>query len=322
MSATRWVVAGLIACGLLIVGTYVHARNGLLPLDKEARARAPGSFVELSDGQVHYEWHGPADGSVTVMIHGFSTPSFVWAGLLPPLTGANMRVLSYDNYGRGFSDRPDTTYDAALFDRQLMEILAAQGIEEPIDLVGYSMGGGIATYFTANHPERVRRLALIAPVGFPLNAGSAAQLIRLPLLGDWLTAVVGRSTVLSMMELPENQGKAIPDLAERYQVQMTYEGYLRALLSTMRHYPMAELEAEYKRIGSAGTPVLAIWGDLDSTVPPENAKQVVKAAPQTRVEMIIGGTHAITYSESEQVSAALISFFTQPDSAPSEGPAS
>ncbi|MBW2391608.1 MAG: alpha/beta hydrolase [Deltaproteobacteria bacterium] len=282
MSATRWVVAGLIGCGLLIVGTYVHARNGLLPLDKEARARAPGSFVELSDGQVHYEWHGPADGSVTVMIHGFSTPSFVWAGLLP----------------------------------------AAQGIEEPIDLVGYSMGGGIATYFTANHPERVRRLALIAPVGFPLNAGSAAQLIRLPLLGDWLTAVVGRSTVLSMMELPENQGKAIPDLAERYQVHMTYEGYLRALLSTMRHYPMAELEAEYKRIGSAGTPVLAIWGDLDSTVPPENAKQVVKAAPQTRVEMIIGGTHAITYSESEQVSAALISFFTQPDSAPSEGPAS
>jgi pimeloyl-ACP methyl ester carboxylesterase len=68
--------------------------------------------------------------------------------------------------------------------------------------------------------------------------------------------------------------------------------------------------------------VLAIWGDLDSTVPPENAKQVVQAAPQTRVEMITGGTHAITYSESEQVSAALIGFFTQPDSDPSEGPAS
>jgi pimeloyl-ACP methyl ester carboxylesterase len=299
---------GLAAFALLAGSAYVHARTGLLPLDDDARSRAPGNFVELSDGRVHYAWHGPADGSVTVLVHGFSTPSFVWAGLIEPFARANMRVLTYDHY------------DAALFDRQLMELLASQGIDQPIDLVGYSMGGAIGTYFAAHHPEKVRMLGLIAPAGFPVNMGFVAQLLRLPVLGDWLTAVVGKQTMLSTMARPENQGRAIPDIVERYEVQMAYEGYLRSLLSTMRHFPMGEMEAEFERVGAAGIPLLAVWGDRDSIVPPANAKRVAGAVPQAQVEMIAGGTHAITYSEPERVSAALIRFFGTPPRPPATAP--
>ena len=320
MSTARWMGVGLAAFALLAGSAYVHARTGLLPLDDDARSRAPGNFVELSDGRVHYAWHGPADGSVTVLIHGFSTPSFVWAGLIEPFARANMRVLTYDNFGRGFSDRPETHYDAALFDRQLMELLASQGIDQPIDLVGYSMGGAIGAYFAAHHPEKVRRLGLIAPAGFPVNMGFIAQLLRLPVLGDWLTAVVGKRTMLSTMARPENQGRAIPDIVKRYEVQMAYEGYLRSLLSMMRHFPMGEMEVEFERVGAAEIPLLAVWGDRDSIVPPANAKRVSDAVPQAQVEVIAGGTHAITYSEPERVSAALIRFFGTPRSARDQGP--
>jgi hypothetical protein len=64
---------------------------------------------------------------VVVLVHGFSTSSFVWRGLLPKLTEAGLRVLTYDQYGRGFSDRPDSDFDAAFYERQLLELLSSQG---------------------------------------------------------------------------------------------------------------------------------------------------------------------------------------------------
>ena len=75
------------------------------------------------------------------------------------------------------------------------------------------------------------------------------QRLRVPILGDWLMAVIGRRTMISIMALPENQGRALPDLARRYEEQMRYEGYLRSLLSTIRHFPMSELRAEYESVG-------------------------------------------------------------------------
>lgn len=311
---------GKITAGFLLVavvsaaGFYSTARSKLVPLDDAAREQAPGEFIELSDGLVHYRWHGPEDGDVTVLVHGFSTPSFVWAGLLPHLVRSGMRVLTYDNYGRGYSDRPDTPNDAELFDRQLLELLDSQNITAPVNLVGYSMGGAIATYFTSKHHERVAKLGLIAPAGFKIEPGLTAAIMRVPMLGDWLMAISGRSVVLEMMSLPENQGRAIPDLLARYEDQMQYEGYLRSLLSTLRHFPMGDMKAEYVRVGRRDIPVTAIWGDQDTVVRPDNAVRLRNAIPHAKVDLIAGGSHAITYSEPFKVSESLIRLFTSGES--------
>jgi pimeloyl-ACP methyl ester carboxylesterase len=308
MSKSKWLLSIVAVVLFLAVAAYVSARSGLLSLDDEARAQAAGEFVELSDGQVHYAWHGPSDGAVAVLVHGYSMPSFVWSGLLEPLTKAGFRVLAYDNYGRGFSDRPDADNDTALFDRQLTELLASQDVDVPINLVGYSMGGAIATYFAAHHSDKVAKLGLIAPAGFPVHTPFVTKLLAVPLLGDWLMAIVGKNTLLDRIAQPENQGRAIPDLARRYEIQMRYDGYLRSLLSTLRHYPLNEMEAEYESVGAARIPVLAIWGDEDPVVPPSNAALVAEAIPHAKFASVAGGTHAITYSEPEFVSAALVEF--------------
>lgn len=310
---SKWIV---VACGLvalIAISLYVNARSALVILDDEARREAPGEFVELSDGTVHFAWHGPETGPVTVLVHGFSTPSFVWKGILGPLTGAGMRVLTYDHYGRGYSDRPHDAYDAALFERQLLELLESQSITEPVDLVGYSMGGAVVTHFAANHEDQVHRIGLIAPAGFRVNTGSTAELLRLPLIGDWLMAVIGRQTLLDTMALPENQGRALPNIAELYEEQMRYEGYLRALLATMRDFPMGAMDAEFERVGASSIPVLSIWGRLDTTVPIENSERLRAAIPRAQIEIIEDGTHAITYSEPERVATALIAFFDRSD---------
>ena len=115
-----------------------------LPLDDRSRNSAPGHFTKLSQGRTHYKWHGPSDGPVVVLVHGLTTPSYVWTALLPGLTGAGYRVLRYDLYGRGFSDRPKGAQTGAFFVRQLQDLLQDQGVDGPVPVVGYSMGGSIA----------------------------------------------------------------------------------------------------------------------------------------------------------------------------------
>ena len=109
--------------------------------DKE-RNNAPGNFVTLSRGVVHYRWFGAETGDLVICIHGLTTPSFVFEGLASHYANNGKRVLVYDHYGRGYSDRPKAKQDKVFFINQLNELLNKLEIkEQKFELVGYSMGG-------------------------------------------------------------------------------------------------------------------------------------------------------------------------------------
>ncbi len=88
-----------------------------------------GSFVALSDGCTHYELGGPQDGRPVALVHGFSVPYFIWDPTFRFLADSGFRVLRYDLFGRGFSDRPHLRYDIDLFCKQLRELLDILGFE-------------------------------------------------------------------------------------------------------------------------------------------------------------------------------------------------
>ena len=66
---------------------------------------------------------------IVVLIHGGTIPSFVWDKQVKPLTQAGFQVLRYDQFGRGYSDRPSVDYDRAFYQKQLGDLLAALDIE-------------------------------------------------------------------------------------------------------------------------------------------------------------------------------------------------
>lgn len=106
------------------------------PLDEAARAGSEGQFVTLSRGMTHYDVAGPDSGRVVVLLHGFSVPYYIWDPTSAALAEAGYRVLRYDMYGRGLSDRPDADYTLAFYDAQLMELLDSLRIESPVDIAG------------------------------------------------------------------------------------------------------------------------------------------------------------------------------------------
>jgi pimeloyl-ACP methyl ester carboxylesterase len=306
----KLLLIALSAAVALMALSYWWCGLGELPLDDQARAKAPGKFVGLPDGKVHYRWDGPADGPVVVMVHGFSLPSCNWDHNVPALTAAGFHVLSLDNYGRGWSDRPEHDNDIGLFDRELLGTLDALGLKDPVRLVGVSMGGAISTVFVARHPERVSQLVLIAPAGEPTPLAPAARIARWPVLGDWVMRVLGKrgaeKNALGLVDTPELKAEILSCIEQ----SLAYRGSTESLLSTLRYYPLGGLAQIYEDAGKAKIPTLLLWGDADTTAPYDGAAKVVAAMPSARLVTFPGGGHGINKTAANRVNALMVDFFT------------
>lgn len=301
------IIAGFIVVIVIaMVASYQIVINNREVLTDEVRKSLPGKFIKLTDGTVCYDWKGPADGNIVVLVHGLSTPKFVFDGNVDALVAAGHRVLVYDHLGRGFSDRPDIKYDRDLYVRELKELMDGLDIQNPVDLVGYSMGGGNVVGFAARYPDRVKKLVLIAPAGFIPEYSGLASLVLVPGLGDWLMTMLGKATLVKGLKQEVDAGNTRPEMLTKFEEQFKYRGYLPAVLSTMRHYPMHDLSEDYEAVGRTDIPTWAIWGTEDKVVPFDGSKQVKNAIPQTQVIPVAGAAHSVTYARTKMVNRILI----------------
>ena len=126
--------------GILILGIFVPYWLKTKDLKKISSKNLPsdGHWAQLSKGNIYYRWHHPEqkNGQTIVMVHGFSTPSFVWNGLLDGFLNKGYSILVYDHYGRGFSERPRTKYSLDFYVETLKELISYQNIDRKIHLVG------------------------------------------------------------------------------------------------------------------------------------------------------------------------------------------
>jgi len=309
----KWLLRVFSLLILLILGAYLLADLRLKPLDDQARTSAPGAFAELSDGKIHYRWDGPEDGPVIVLVHGFSTPNFIYQQNVEALSAAGFRTLRFDHFGRGWSDRPRTRYDVDFYDRALIELLAHEGVDEPFGLAGLSMGGPIVAEFTARHPERVERLVLLVPAGLD-TAGAdspSAKLVSTPIIGDWIWRMFGKGILLGDAQYDESARAAEDKLQGDVTKQFEYRGYLQALLSTLRHMPMAGREETFRRLSETGVPVLAIYGDADETVLVSSAGKLEALLPDADIRIVEGGEHGLNYQMHGLIDPWLVDWFSQ-----------
>jgi pimeloyl-ACP methyl ester carboxylesterase len=277
-------------------------------LNDEARRGIPGKFIQLSQGMVHYELAGPPAGRTVVFIHGFSIPYYLWDHNFNALAKAGFRVLRYDLYGRGYSDRPSGPYNARLFDRQLRELIEALKLDD-VDLVGASMGGPIAVTFAVRHPEKVRTVSLFAP-GYFTNSQLPFEL-RAPLVSDYTMAVKIAPTLPDSQKEDLVHPEKFPEYVSQYHVQMEFKGFRHALLSTLQNYVTRDRSEDYRRLGLIAKPVLVVWGKLDKDVPFEFSQKVLTDVPQAEFHPLEGEAHAFYYESPEKVNPLLIQFLNE-----------
>lgn len=243
-----------------------------------------------------------------VLVHGFSVPYFIWDPTFAALTSAGFRVLRYDLFGRGFSDRPRARYNMDLFVRQLHDLLDALNLPQ-VNLIGLSMGGPISTAFTVKFPERVHKLALIDPVGkqdMPLSWLYKAAF--LPGLSELILGLAGTENMVKGAASDFFDPEHVAMFQEKYRVQMQYRGFKRAILSTLRNKMVSGHPAIYDQLGKLSKPVLLFWGRDDQTLPFEHSRDIAAAVPGIEFHPIEGAGHIPHFEKREIVNPILINF--------------
>lgn len=297
----------------LILGPF--AREALRTPVKRLRKGANGQFAALPQGITHYRWQGDTGGPIAVCVHGLTTPSPVWDRVAGGLVAQGYRVLSYDLYGRGLSDRPGGAQDDTFFIRQLSDLLADQGVTGPVTLLGYSMGGAIAPAFAAAHPAQVRELVLIAPAGLGHDLGPASRVIaNSGLFGAWLMQLVYARSYRQGCEAERAMPGAVTEIIDLQIAQLGIRGFLPAVRASLRgilDYPLADA---HRTIAGVGIPTLAIWGADDEIIPLDGQDILQSYNPDAINVVIPDADHTLTYTATPAVLDALNTHLRRPGS--------
>lgn len=299
-----WLVLFLIVIAILAVLPFFLERSRI-PVNDALRAQAPGEFVQLSDGMTHYQWLGQARGPVVVCVHGLTTPSQVWYGMAQGLARLGFRVLIYDLYGRGYSDRPAVSHSRRFYTRQLEELLDSQELRGEITLLGYSMGGQIATAFAAEMPARISRLILLAPSGVQHNAGKLAMAAtRLGMLGDWLMLAIGGWN-LRRKAYEGERASTVEGIGAIQREETRRQGYLPAVLSSQRVFLQRSSEADHRAIAATDIPVLAVWGKQDSVIPVSAMGILAQWNRRAWQEVLDDAGHELVFTHTSEILEAI-----------------
>lgn len=226
------------------------------------------SSARVQHGEFDSHYLEAGSGSPVLLIHG-SGPGVSgranWQGLMRSPLRERYRLLAPDVVGFGATRAPtgiELTHDTRV--RHLVGFLDAVGLDR-VDVVGNSMGGGLALALAHRHPERVRRMVLMGTVGirFPISPGldrvwgytpSVENMRELMRLFAYNQGLVTEELIQLRFE-----ASAVPDVQERYAEAFA--------APRQRHLDaMALSEAELAQID---VPTLLVHGRDDQIIPLE-----------------------------------------------------
>ena len=244
-------------------------------------------------------------GEPLVLLHGIATDRHIW-DLVVPLLSASRRVVTLDLPGFGESAPVGEGYELEAVSERIARGLAGHGLRGPIDLVGHSLGGGVAITLAALRPRLIGRLILVAPAGlrpFPapisrLLAASADAALSARRRAVSLTEVAwGRRLLLGMTAA---DGAGLPPTLARQLVEASSSS--RRTEAALATITSSDLRPVLARVSA---PLGVIWGEADRTVPLRALDEVTTVRPDAEVIRLPGMGHVPMVEQPEAFAVAL-----------------
>lgn len=136
----------------------------LLSTALSAQAQGPTTgYAPVNGLNMYYEIHGSGSGEPVVLLHGsFMTISNNWTGWIGELSQTR-KVIAVEMQGHGRTADIDREFSYENLADDIAALLDYLNIAQA-DLLGYSMGGGVAMQVAIRHPEKVRKVVSISAV--------------------------------------------------------------------------------------------------------------------------------------------------------------
>ena len=161
MNRMTWIaVAATVATALAAPG-FVRAQEGTTAMETQttaAPAETKSGYVEANGVNYFYRIYG--EGEPLLLLHGGLGSTDMFTPILPILA-AQRQVIGVDLQGHGRTALGDRPISLIAMGDDMAVILKQLGYDK-VDALGYSMGAGVAFRLAVQHPETVRRLALVS----------------------------------------------------------------------------------------------------------------------------------------------------------------
>jgi pimeloyl-ACP methyl ester carboxylesterase len=244
----------------------------------------------------------PFEKTTTVLLHGLNDSHLTWTRIAPELA-RDRRVLVLDLPGHGHSDRPDAKYELAWYGQIVGRWLEELGLQprEQVDIVGHSLGGGIALMLLDVCRPRIRRLVLAAPGGLGKEIAFLLRLASLPgvveRVGQPFMAAGTRLALRHWREkLPIGYIAELSAMNSRRGAARAFARTVRGLVdwsgqrhSFFRHaHEFADLP-----------PIAVLWGDRDSVIPIAHGRALAQGMDGVRLTELTGCGHYLHHDDPE-----------------------
>lgn len=263
-------------------------------------------IAKINGINLYYETKG--EGEPVLFIPGLGGGTELWTYQTAYFKN-NYRTISLDNRGAGRSDKPFGLYTMHRFARDVEELLDHLDVNEPIILVGASMGGIIAQAFTHYYPKRVKKLVL-ACTGVSLadphiTLGSLG--IQQKLANPGVTPSEKLDTFLSIFYHPDfiaahpEFRKTLISMNPEIQPPHAYLAQLAAC---------ADPKPYYQWLKQITVPSLVIHGSDDLVWPIQNAHTLMSGLGRHgRLAILEKAAHILMHEKPKEFNRILEDFF-------------
>lgn len=233
-------------------------------------------------------------GEHIALLHGWGFNATIWQETAHTLVN-NAQVNCIDLPGHGHSPMPAGDYTIETLADQIAETLPEQG-----NLIGWSLGGMVAMQIALRHPQKIKKLILVA---------SIARFVR---DDDWRYAISTKILQQFSKSLNNNTQQTLQRFIA-LQIMGSDESHviLRKLHKLMNSnkapHPVA-LQGGLKilrevdlrdQLAKITQPTLMIFGKRDTLSRPKTARQMLPLLPNAQLEIIDGAGHAPFLSHNE-----------------------
>jgi pimeloyl-ACP methyl ester carboxylesterase len=278
--------------------------------------------TEIDGRRVNYVDIGDGDMPPAVFVHGLGGCWQNWLENIPRLA-QERRCIALDLPGFSESEMPARKITISGYGETVVKLGRAAGLDEPVDVIGNSMGGFIAAEIGINHPEFARRIVLCSAAGI-----SITNLRRRPVLTAARISAAMTNFVIarreSMMKRPglrhavlayvfRHPTRIDADLAYHVMSGSGSPGFIPAL-DALTDYDFRDRLEEVK------VPVLLVWGEDDNLVPVADADEFERHIPNARKVILEDTGHVAMLERPESFNDLVVEFLGEPDVSPNGAP--
>lgn len=237
-----------------------------------------------------------------VLLHGFDSSLLEFRRLLPQLA-VRQQTWSLDLLGFGFTERPlEIKYRIEDIKAHLYSFWQTL-INQPIILVGASMGGAAAIDFTLTYPDVVAKLVLIDSAG--LTGGSPASKLMFPPLDKWATDFLRNPKIRQSISRAAYKNKefASPDAQACAALHLQMENWHNALIAFTKSGGYQPFR--FTTLNQINQPTLILWGDNDKILGTKDAQRFKRAISHSQLVWVENCGH-VPHLEQPEITARQI----------------